>query len=195
MTYIEFEKFTTAYNNIWLNSKLDAVAEKYWFEILKDFEVRTLLKAIKEIATAEEYPPTIRCIIEGYQSVRKREYIQQQYKPVLIDKRRQYCYLCRNSGLSEYIENKNGTDYTYSARCICPRGNDLNKFSKSQLDNQNINYRKNIKEALREDFIIYEAEAKLKYEEILKEAECLSKSEWFGTEEGHLKKASEIFKK
>lgn len=177
MTQNEFIAITKLINSYW-NEDFDEFKLDTWFKLLGEFKFNGLYKTIEELAKKEKFAPKINQIIQEYKLLK-----YEQDENLLIKERnecsklidgQERCYLCDNTGYVKFGRNVNSIEYEYYARCVCPRGRDLNRFSHCQIDKripyvnkytgkeENI-YIPTIKEVLdEENFAILNAEANLK---------------------------------
>lgn len=158
----------------------DATAQ-LWYGFFKDFDEYLFKKTCEKILKTSSYFPKINEFIATYKQIQK-EIEQEKFEKLkesnrLLTQEQKDCYLCNNTGFCDYERN----GYKFWARCICAHGKDLNKFTKAQIEKayipeissghcardieklkKGINpfYILTIKEALKEKYLIFEAEKK-----------------------------------
>ena len=138
---------------------LDENFLKLWQEIFESLDAKIFAKACGKFLNADKFPEPGE-IVEVYAQIQNLEKQKQIEKTKAAQKHmasgQNKCFLCNNSGICTYRRG----DYEYGARCICAHGKDLNKFSKAEIDDTTKAYIPTVKEALRGDFTVYEAQKK-----------------------------------
>lgn len=136
MTNTEFLQFTKLYASYW-RSDFDSYGIKAWEKVLGALDCRRLCETLTELTKTEQFPPTIKIIIDKYEEMKraaaaaKRQRDIEQYEKTLkLTTDEQYkCLICDNTG--DVIFQRKG--YNTYCRCSCARGKDLNKWSQYQI--------------------------------------------------------------
>ena len=166
------------------NKPLDEKTAALWTMLFKEFDGKLFGQACMIIIRENKFFPTANEVIDAYQGVKieqeriRLEYLRKNQRIVTAEQA--YCPLCYNTGHCFYDRGY----YQFAARCICARGRDLNKFSEPQIDQncrpadhkyysqveqnsirrgKNPFYMQTIREALGDDFIVFEAKQKAKH--------------------------------
>lgn len=135
-TIVEFGEFFKLYSNLF-REPLQEAKSRDWYEILKGLKVTGLIAAIKALSLEEDFPPSIKKIVDKYdvlkrQREREKRELEIQNQKMLTDSLtsgQNKCRICFNTGL--FIYEKQG--YEYHCRCSCARGRDLKRWSKAQI--------------------------------------------------------------
>lgn len=139
---------------------VDNALMSLWYDFFKDFELKIFQSACQKVMSTSDYFPKVSEVIATYKELQEQDRIAQYEKmrasDRLLAQKQADCFLCNNSGICAYRRG----DYEYAARCICAHGKDLNKFSKAEIDDTTKAYIPTVKEALRGDFAVYEAQKK-----------------------------------
>lgn len=161
------------------NRPIDENIMTLWKGLFIKFDAYIFGKACLSVIASNKFFPNAAEIIDAYQRIKsesereRHEGLKAQHK--LLADGQGHCYLCGNSGYCSYTVSA----YDYTARCVCPHGRDLNLFSKAQINREHIPkysehynehdkacikhgknpfYMLNIREALGEDFPIFDAD-------------------------------------
>ena len=166
------------------NKPFDENISSLWEILFSRLDADLFRKACLAAIKKNKFFPNANELLDTYQQIDEKEKKERseslRLNQKLLTDGQGDCYLCDNTGFC--IFDKNG--YETTARCSCPRGRDLIRFSKSQINKHNLpeasaNYgerdkaeirrEKNpfywpdIAESLGADFYVFEARRKEKY--------------------------------
>ena len=183
MTWEELENtlFAVATN---YNRPLDDYLITLWKDHYLGFDAECFKIACRNVMVECKFFPNAKEIVDAYRDVviakrnARDEKIRERQLKLVAEQA--YCYWCDNEGICAFSVD----GHEYYARCICSHGNDIDKFSEAQISRkyipekndkyserensairrgENPLYVKNIKEALGDDFIIFDVTQKDKY--------------------------------
>ncbi len=163
------------------NRTIDKTLVQLWTDTFIKLDANLFGEACRNIILHNKFFPTVSEVANECMKARNRQEkarieALKNNNRLLVDKQ-ENCVLCNGGGYCTYrIENS-----LFVARCVCPHGSDLNKFSESQIKRDNLpeckdHYNESAKKAIRsgknpfyiltirevlgDDFVIYEAQKK-----------------------------------
>lgn len=155
---------------------VDDLTRKTWLSILKNLNFKGLELAIRELSKNYTKPPSLTEIIAMYTNLKTEKENKgldkknNDFKQI-VDKQ-SYCFLCKNTGWADYEKKENGYMYIIHARCTCSHGQDLRRFTSSQMTSSNNHYLRTVKEVLgQENYDLLLAKRKAENYKAVKEQE------------------------
>jgi hypothetical protein len=170
------------------NRPLDDNIMTLWEALFCGFNYSVFKQACLEVVKTNKFFPAASEIIDAYENLRNKyrdeKFERSRAAQLAMVAEQAYCYLCDNKGFCWYTKTVHGLPYEYMSRCVCLHGEDLNQYSESQANERRVPpvrdfysynennaiksgvnpfYIKNIREALGDEYHVYEARRKERY--------------------------------